>query len=102
MGDREFEQTIIQQFIIQIPEELQQMEEAIAAKSADVKALAHGMKSSVSYLGLHQRLHPVLHRIETGSTNGVTSDTLQQDFEEVRSVCLQAVEEAKGLVLSYA
>ncbi len=102
MGDREFEQTIIQQFIIQVPEELQQMEEAIAAKSADVKALAHGMKSSVSYLGLHHRLHPVLHRIETGSLNGAASDTLQQDFEEVRSVCLRAVEEAKGLVLSYA
>jgi CheY-like chemotaxis protein len=102
MGDREFEQTIIQQFIIQLPEELAQMKEAIAAKSPAIKAIAHGMKSSVSYLGLHQRLHPVLHRMETDGANGSSSSTLHEDFEEVRAVCLQAIEEAKMLVPSYA
>ena len=102
MGDREFEQTIIQQFIMQVPGELQQMEEAIAAKSPQVKAIAHGMKSTVSYLGLHHRLHPVLQRIETEGANGGSSPTVEEDFEEVRWVCLQAIEEAKTLVPSYA
>lgn len=101
MGDKEFEQTIIQQFIIQVPEELKGLEAAIKAEDwVQMKGLAHGMKSSVSYLGLNNRLHPVLHRIETGPVNAGVAPLLIEDFEEVRSVCLQAVEESKQLITS--
>jgi signal transduction histidine kinase/HPt (histidine-containing phosphotransfer) domain-containing protein len=98
MGDPEFEQTIIQQFIIQVPEELKDLEEAIGAGDAKgVKAVAHTMKSSVSYLGVNTRLFPALHRLETRAINADRIE-LEQDFEEVRTVCMQAIEEAKQLL----
>ncbi len=99
MGDEDFEQTIIQQFIVQVPEELKGLENAInGGQATAIKAVAHGMKSSVSYLGLNDRLHPVLHRIETGTYTSESGTDLQKDFEEVQSVCLQAIAEAKSLV----
>jgi CheY-like chemotaxis protein len=100
MGDPEFEQTIIQQFILQVPEELKGLEEAISSGDAKgVKAVAHTMKSSVSYLGVNTRLYPALHRLETGAIHAARVE-MERDFAEVRTVCMQAIEEAKQLLPS--
>ncbi|HZH94604.1 MAG TPA: ATP-binding protein [Flavisolibacter sp.] len=98
MGDEDFEATIIQQFIVQVPEELRLMRTAInLGDNAMITGLAHSMKSSVSYLGLNERLYQILHRIETEDRSDDPTH-LKRDFEELVSVCLQSVEEAKQLV----
>ncbi len=99
MGDSGFEQTIIEQFIIQIPEELKALQEAISDKNMlQIKSVAHGMKSSVSYMGLTERLHPILHRIESEAAGNEQESPFEEDFDEIKTVCEQAVVEAKGLV----
>ena len=99
MGDAAFEQTIIEQFIIQVPEELKALQDAIFKKDMlQIKAVAHGMKSSVSYLGLNERLHPILHRIESGAASNEQDSHFKEDFDEIKAVCEQAIVEAKSLV----
>jgi HPt (histidine-containing phosphotransfer) domain-containing protein len=96
MGDVDFEQTILQQFMIQVPQELKEMNEAITNRNLlQIKSIAHGMKSSVSYMGLNERLHPVLHRIETEAANSEKHPHFEEDYDAVRSVCEQAIIEAK-------
>lgn len=99
LGDGEFENAIIRQFIVQVPEELNLLQEAVVAKNnQQIKSIAHGMKSSVAYLGLTDRLHPHLHRMEVEAVNREGQDHFQEDFEQVKSVCEQAVYEAKQLL----
>ncbi len=65
MEDEDVENTIMRQFIVQIPEELETLQQAIQENNRlQIKSLAHGMKSSVSYLGLKDQLYPYLHRME--------------------------------------
>jgi response regulator RpfG family c-di-GMP phosphodiesterase len=99
MGDQEFEQMIIQQFMIQVPQELNQMKRAINSLDFEqIKSLAHGMKSSVSYMGLNDRLHPILHRMENEAINKDHSPHFEEDFLEVQRVCNLAILEAKKLL----
>jgi signal transduction histidine kinase/CheY-like chemotaxis protein len=96
MGDVDFEQTILQQFMIQVPQELKEMNEAITDMDfVQIKSIAHGMKSSVSYMGLNERLHPILHRMETEATNSEKQPHFEEDYNDVRLVCEQAILEAK-------
>jgi signal transduction histidine kinase/CheY-like chemotaxis protein len=98
MGDTEFENTIIRQFIIQVPEELASLQEAIERHDPQqIKSIAHGMKSSVAYLGLNDRLHPFLHRMEVEAVSGDTTH-FEEDYKEVKRVCEQAIVEARDLV----
>jgi CheY-like chemotaxis protein len=98
MGDTEFENTIIRQFIIQVPEELASLQEAIERHDPQqIKSIAHGMKSSVAYLGLNDRLHPFLHRMEVEAVSGDTTN-FEEDYKEVKRVCEQAIVEARDLV----
>ena len=99
MGDQEFEQMIIQQFMVQVPQELNQMKKAINSLDFEqIKSVAHGMKSSVSYMGLNDRLHPILHRMETEAINKDHSLHFEEDFLEVQRVCNLAILEAKKLL----
>jgi CheY-like chemotaxis protein len=98
-GDTEFEQTIISQFIVQVPEELQLLKEAIDKKDLrNIKALAHGMKSSVGYLGLDNKIYPALQRMESEAVNCATDAHFHEDYEQVNLLCCQAVDEACKLV----
>lgn len=99
MGDAAFENTIIRQFIVQVPEEIQLLEEAISKRNHQkIKSIAHGLKSSVSYLGLNERLYPHLHRLETDASESAESDHFEEDFRELKTVCEQAVKEARQLL----
>ncbi|MCW3074348.1 MAG: hypothetical protein JWP69_1417 [Flaviaesturariibacter sp.] len=99
LGDTEFENAIIRQFIVQVPEEINLLHEAVQAKNRQqIKSIAHGMKSSVAYLGLTDRLNPNLHRMEMEAVSGAADGHFEEDFEEVKTVCEQAVVEAKQLL----
>jgi CheY-like chemotaxis protein len=97
-GDTEFEIAIIRQFILQVPEELELLQEAIDKRNMlKIKSLAHGMKSSVGYLGLSGRLQPALERMETEAINNAAEDHFQEDFNTIKQVCDMAITEAKKL-----
>ncbi|HUQ97692.1 MAG TPA: ATP-binding protein [Chitinophagaceae bacterium] len=98
MGDVEFEQAIIRQFIVQVPEELELLEEAIRNRRyLKIKGIAHGMKSSVAYLGLTEKLNPFLQRMETEAVLKPAADHFEADLKEVTTICNQALTEAKML-----
>jgi signal transduction histidine kinase/DNA-binding response OmpR family regulator len=98
LGDTEFENAIIRQFIVQVPEELGLLHEAVVKKNKQqIKSIAHGMKSSVAYLGLTEKLNFNLHRMEMEAVSEF-SDHFEEDFEVVKKVCEQAVHEARHLL----
>jgi signal transduction histidine kinase/FixJ family two-component response regulator len=99
LGDTEFENAIIRQFIVQVPDEINLLQEAVqAGNRQQIKSIAHGMKSSVAYLGLTDRLSPNLHRMEMEAVGNVEDTHFGGDFDEVKSVCEQAVVEARQLL----
>lgn len=98
MGDTEFENAIIRQFIVQVPEELKLLKEAIEQQNnLQIKSLAHGMKSSVAYMGLTDRLHPYLQRMESEAVNDTEETHFKDDFNQVEAICQQALAEARSL-----
>ncbi|RYY38368.1 MAG: response regulator [Chitinophagaceae bacterium] len=99
LGDTEFENAIVRQFIVQVPEELVLLQEAVqAGNMQQIKSIAHGMKSSVAYLGLTERLQPCLHRMEVEAVAHPEHAHFAEDLEEVRKICEQAVVEARNLL----
>ncbi|UYQ95473.1 ATP-binding protein [Chitinophaga horti] len=91
-GNRNYEKKATCQFIEMIPEELQLMQQAIGQH--DVPALhrtAHSMKTSVSIMGLTERLQRLLDLLEytTGKDEASTA------FMELRNICEGALEEAR-------
>lgn len=98
-GDTAFQDTIVRQFIIQIPVELQQIEMAIKeGNMQQIKSLAHGIKSTVAYMGLGEKLHPYLQRMETESAMNEKASHYDQDLQQVKDVCTRAVQEAQQLI----
>ncbi len=99
LNDIEFEHAIIRQFIVQVPEELQWLKDAIDKKNLKrIKSLAHGMKSSIAYLGLTEILHSSLHRMEEEAISNAEATHFEEDFYHVKKVCEQAVQEAGKLL----
>jgi CheY-like chemotaxis protein len=99
-GDKNFETEMIRQFIVQVPEEIKSLSSSIQAKNySAVKSAAHGLKSSVSFVGLSSKLQPVLEQIEkyASSANGLRE--IEQNFEQLQTICNQAIEEAKSLLV---
>lgn len=98
MGDAEFEHAIIRQFIVQVPEELELLKEAINKRNLTrIKNIAHGMKSSVAYVGLTEKLHPFLQRMETEAVLNNKHNHFEEDYAEVELICNIALTEVKGL-----
>jgi CheY-like chemotaxis protein/HPt (histidine-containing phosphotransfer) domain-containing protein/two-component sensor histidine kinase len=96
MGNTEFEREIIKQFIIQVPQELTDLYTAMQQRDkVKTKGVAHGMKSSVAYVGLKDVLYTNLHRIETEDLTDENIMELEADFQQVQSICEAAMEECK-------
>jgi CheY-like chemotaxis protein/anti-sigma regulatory factor (Ser/Thr protein kinase) len=98
MGDAEFEHAIIRQFIVQVPEELELLRDAVASRQfTKIKSIAHGMKSSIAYMGLTEKLNPFLQRMETEAVLQPETPHFEEDLEQVQAICNQALTEAKML-----
>jgi signal transduction histidine kinase/DNA-binding response OmpR family regulator len=96
-NDREFEREILQQFLIQVPTELGQLEEQIAGHNYEqARKTAHSLKSTVGYVGLAETLHPPLEHIEKNA--GSHGTDVQACLAQVSSKCQQALIEVKALL----
>ena len=101
MGDAEFEHAIIRQFIVQVPEELELLKEAVLKRNGPkIKSIAHGMKSSVAYMGLTERLQPYLHRMESEAVMNAEHPHFEEDWALVKEICELALTEARLLQLT--
>jgi CheY-like chemotaxis protein/two-component sensor histidine kinase len=98
-GDREFETNMMRAFKEQIPKELNELKRAIGEKNyKKIGSIAHNMKSTVSYLGIHQ-LTPLLEQIETDAQgkNGLTR--INDNFTSVEATCQLAMREVSKLMV---
>jgi HPt (histidine-containing phosphotransfer) domain-containing protein len=101
-GDKAFEKQILEQFLVQMPEEVQQLEQAIENKDFEtVKQTAHSLKSTVGYVGLSEELHPPLDRLEKDAVKEVDVN-FQVDLDHVKEQCFSAKTEIEGLLKSEA
>ncbi len=92
-----FERNMIKAFSTQMPLELNNLKTAIGDKNYKrIGRIAHNMKSTVSYMGLHQ-LTPLLQQIETESEleNGLAR--INENFTLIDATCQLAIKEAHEL-----
>ncbi|HET9825165.1 MAG TPA: ATP-binding protein, partial [Chitinophagaceae bacterium] len=98
-GDKEFEKNMMKTFTEQIPRELDDLKKAIGARNfKKIGSIAHNMKSTISFLGIHQ-LTPLLEQIETDShgKNGITR--INENFVSVEATCQLAIREVNKLMV---
>jgi signal transduction histidine kinase/CheY-like chemotaxis protein len=97
-GDKNFEQSMIKAFSEQAPVELSELRKAIGQKDySRIKAIAHNMKSTVSYMGLHN-LNGLLQQIEIEAESGNGLAAIHENFRKIESSCELALREAREMI----
>jgi len=98
-GDREFERNMMQAFTEQIPRELNELKTAISKRNyKKIASVAHNMKSTVSYLGIHQ-LTPLLEQIEADANGKGGMTRVNDNFTSVEATCQLAMREVNKLMV---
>jgi HPt (histidine-containing phosphotransfer) domain-containing protein len=97
-NDKEFEKQILQQFILQTPEELNRLKQAIDENDFDkIRRMAHSLKSTVGYVGLAEELNPALDRMEK-KAEVEEGEKMLEDYEQVQKMCAAAIEEVQSIL----
>ena len=92
LGNKEYERTVTEQFIEAIPIDLQLLESAADVKDyAAIKQTAHNMKTSVSVMGLNERLAPYLDALEY---ENLPEGPTKEKLNAVKDICSHALKEA--------
>lgn len=92
-GNKDYEKTVTEQFLEMIPEDLKSLELAWRRKDLImIRVLAHNMKTSVSVMGLTEKLQPYLDILEQEDTD---EDTLWNTIVAVQHICIPALKEAR-------
>jgi hypothetical protein len=92
-GNRDYEKTVTEQFLEMIPEDLKSLELAFKRKDfIMIRVVAHNMKTSVSVMGLTEKLQPYLDILEQEDTDEAT---LWNNIIAVQHVCIPALKEAR-------
>jgi signal transduction histidine kinase/DNA-binding response OmpR family regulator len=98
-GNTEYEKTVTEQFLEMIPEDLKGLE--LAWKRKDfimLRVLAHNMKTSVSVMGLTERLQPHLDILEL--QDNTDESILLTHIKAVQHICIPALKEARHFYAS--
>ena len=100
-GKKNLINEIMEVFLIQIPEELSCINEAIKQNDfAGIKKFAHTMKSSVSIMGI-TALTPVLQEMEDLGTKEQNIERIVTLNEKLNLFCNQAIEEINTEKVNY-
>ncbi|NII25447.1 response regulator [Pseudoflavitalea sp. X16] len=92
-GNKEYEKTVTEQFLEMIPEDLKSLELAWRRKDfIMIRVLAHNMKTSVSVMGLTEKLQPYLDMLEQIDTD---EEALWNNITAVQHICIPALKEAR-------
>jgi signal transduction histidine kinase/DNA-binding response OmpR family regulator len=99
-GDKAFEQSMLRQFITQLPEDLALLKKAIEEDDiADIHSTAHNIKTTVSFIGLESRLYPILESMEKLDKEHYDHTAVTDKFNTLKRLCLQALQETLLLLL---
>ncbi|MFL5787047.1 MAG: Hpt domain-containing protein, partial [Flavisolibacter sp.] len=94
-NDKNFEKEIMQQFLEQVPIELDQLKESINVQDyKSIRRMAHSLKSTVGYVGLAEELHPYLDMLEENASLENNNDMLNE-YESVKEKCYKAMDEVR-------
>jgi len=97
-NDKDFEREILNQFLVQVPAELSQLQRSINDDDLDtVRRTAHSLKSTVGYVGLADELHPYLEQIEKDAVIENRTD-FEKNYSQLKSKCELALNEVKALL----
>ena len=100
-GKKSLIKGIMEAFLLQIPEELQSIDEAILKEDfKTIKNFAHTMKSSVSVMGISV-LTPILQEMEDLGSKSEKIERIKVLNHKLRSFCKQAIEEIEQEQLNY-
>lgn len=92
---------IIDEFLMQIPSELQRINEAVTkADYATIKNLAHSMKSSVSIMGI-SILTPILQELEDLGASAGNMSRIKELDDSLNVICSKVVEEIENKKNNY-
>ncbi|MGP8215232.1 MAG: Hpt domain-containing protein [Bacteroidia bacterium] len=92
-GKKHLIRGIMDAFLVQIPEELNSINEAtIKLNYASIKNFAHTMKSSVSIMGISM-LTPVLQEMESLALAAINIEKLKHLNQELNLICHLAIGE---------
>jgi len=99
MGDKAFEQNMLQQFVTQLPEDLSLLKKAIDEGSVTaIRSTAHNIKTTISFIGLETTLYPMLEPLEDLDSNYDTAFVTEQ-YNTLKTLCIKALEETLRLLL---
>ncbi len=91
-GDIQYEKTVTRQFLEAVPKDLQTIEEAWQRHDfTTLRQTAHNMKTTISVMGLTEKLQPVLDMLELSA---LTETSFRENFTILRNICTIARREA--------
>jgi len=93
-GDKNFINEMINIFLSETPEEINQLEEAIACTNFEkIRAISHHMKSTIPFVGLDIIIGNELDEIENHAINNKEIEEINVNFIKVKAAFLQAYKE---------
>ena len=100
-GDNGFIREMIQVFIEQTPEAINNLEKHLANKDWKmVRAVAHKMKPSFSFVGLKE-LHTIANSVEEYAETETNLGLLPEMIAKIKSTCATAVAELGETIKEY-
>lgn len=98
-GNVIFEKQILEQFIVQTPGELAELEEAYDKDDwKQFRSKAHNLKTTISFIGLEPILSGHLETLENYAGALNNEDIITSSLNEVMYACNNALEEAKAVL----
>jgi signal transduction histidine kinase/DNA-binding response OmpR family regulator len=99
MGDKDFEQNMLRQFVTQLPEDLSLLRKAIDEGSVTaIRSTAHNLKTTISFVGLENSLYPILESLET-LDSPYDTDRVTDQYNTLKRLCVKALQETLHLLL---
>ena len=93
-GDTHFERTMMEQFVQQVPGELDRLKGAMERKDMpELASVAHNMKTTISFMGLSGKLSGELEFIETNAANADVIPALNEKIFRIEEICHAALVE---------
>ena len=93
-GNKDFVTKMIQLFLDEIPAEILNLEKDIENKDYEsIKQVAHKMKSTLPFVGLHELAEQKLTEIEDLAKKQIDIQKIQSLFFDVKETCRLASEE---------
>ena len=93
-GDTNFVKEMISVFLSETPNEISQLEKAIAVSNFDkIRSVSHHMKSTIPFIGLDLLIGKELAQIEDLALDKKDIQTISTHFIKVQAVFQQAIQE---------